>query len=209
MRAAAALLAALLPLLAPAGEPVAFGRDTPQQLANGDEATTAQLASFLYGSLYTDEQIVVPEQLKHRAGELAAMTTDLDPRVRVQGSFALALIGRGEVLTRTAFEPVVGSPPYEKANAVFLRCAVQHQCPAAVAALRKLGAAPEKKAKPARLANLEATLLLSLIQQDGFAEYVDALKTKDPGQLDALAVAKRRHELTFPRATPAPGTRPR
>jgi len=196
-RLAPLAIAAFATLGVGAGEPVGFGRDTPAQLAEAADASTAQLASFLYGSLFTDDQIVVPEQLKRRAGELAAMSTDLDPRVRVQGSFALALIGRGEVLTRTAFEPVVGSPPFEKANAVFLTCAVRRQCPAAVVALRKMGAAPAKKAKTPQLANLEATLLLSLIQQDGFAAYVDSLKTKDLGQQDALAVAKRRHAATF------------
>jgi hypothetical protein len=186
--------------VAAAGEPVAFGRDTPAQIASSDEATTSQMASFLYGSLFTEEQIVVPEALKRRAGELAAMTTDLNPVVRVQGSFALAVIGRGEVLTRTAFEPVTGAPAFEKANSVFLRCAVRRECQAAVVKLREMGAQPAKKAKPPQLANLEAVLLLSLIQQSGFAAYVDSLKTQDPGQQDALAVAKRRHAATFPQA---------
>lgn len=194
-----AVAATLLSLGAAAGEPVAFGRDTPAQIASSDEATTAQMASFLYGSLFTDEQIVVPEALKRRAGELAAMSTDLNPLARVQGSFALAVIGRGEVLTRTAFEPVTGAPPFEKANAAFLRCAVRRECPAAILKLREMGSQPAKKAKPPQLANIEAVLLLSLIQQSGYAEYVDSLRTKEPGQQDALAVAKRRHAATFGR----------
>ena len=199
-RGAILVLAVLGCGAAAAGEPIGFGRETPAQIAASDEATTAQMASILYGSLYTDEQLVVPEGLKRRAGELAAMSTDLNPLLRVHGAFALAVIGRGEVLTRTAFEPVVGSPGFEKANAAFLRCAVRYECPAAVVRLRDLGAQLAKKAKPPRLANLEAVLLLSLIQQNGFAAYVDSLKTKDPGQLDALAVAKRRHAVTFPQA---------
>lgn len=200
VRSAAFLLALFGCGAAAAGEPVAFGRETPAQIAASDEATTGQMASFLYGSLYTEEQLVVPEALKRRAGELAAMSTDLDPLQRVQGAFALAVIGRGEVLTRTAFEPVVGSPGFEKANAAFLRCAVRRECQSAVARLRELGAEPAKKVKPAQLANIEAVLLLSLIQQNGYAAYVDSLKTKEPGQLEALAVAKRRHALTFPNA---------
>lgn len=197
----AALLLALVAAPALAGEPVAFGRTGPAATAfDPTAASTAQLASLLWGSLYSEVSIAVPDELKRRVGELAAMTTDLDPRVRVQGSFALALIGRGEVLTRTAYEPVVGSPSFERANAAFLRCAVQQDCQRAVQALRKLGAVPLKSGKPAQLDNVDAVLLLSLIQQDGYAAYVDSLKTKDPGQRAALAVAKQRHATTFPPA---------
>lgn len=185
-----------------AGAPVAFGTDVPSEAAKQQEATTAQLASFLFGSLYTEVELVVPDELRRRAGDLSAMAVDLDPLRRVHGTFALAVIGRGEVLTRTAFEPVTGSPDFEKANAAFVRCAVRRECPATIAALRNMGAVPAKKAKPKQLANLEAVLLLSLIQQKGFVAYVESLKalTKEPGQLAALEVAQQRHARTFPGA---------
>lgn len=187
---------------AQAGEPIAFGVDDPAKAAVAGEATTAQLASFLYESLFTEVQLTVPDELRRRAGDLSSMATDLDPVKRVHGAFALALIGRGEVLTRTAFEPVVGSPPFEKANAAFLSCAVRRECATSIKLLRQMGAAPQKKAKTKQLANVEAVMQLSLIKQDGFAAYVDSLKkkTKDPGQLAALEVARQRHAATFPGA---------
>lgn len=183
-----------------AGEPIGFGRDTSTSVADPENATTVQLAQFLWGSLYTDDALIVPPALKSRVGELSSMATDLDPNKRVHGAFALAVLGRGDALTRTAFAPVVGSPPFEKANAAFLACAVQGSCPAAVKRLRELALVPAKKSKPKRIENLEAVLLLSLIQQQGFAAFVDALPTQDPVQLEAIAVAKRRHEVTFPSA---------
>lgn len=200
LRPTALLLAAMVGGQAPAGEPVAFGVDDPAKAAVAGEATTAQLASFLYESLFTEVQITVPDELRRRAGDLSAMAVDLDPVKRVHGAFGLALIGRGEVLTRTAFEPVVGSPPFEKANAAFLACAVRQECAASVKLLRQMGAVAQKKSRTKQLANVEAVMQLSLIKQEGFAAYVGSLKakTRDPGQLAALEVALQRHARTFP-----------
>ena len=56
-------------------------------------------------------------------------------------------------------------------------------------------AGSEEKGKAVKLVQPQATF-----QQDGFPVYVDSLKTKDPGQQYALAVAKRRYAATFPTA---------
>jgi len=210
MQAWAFMVAVCCTGMASAGEPIAFGQDAGAEVDPRDQPT-AQLATTLFRGLYSETRMTAPDELRRRVGELAAMSTDLDPRMRVQGAFALGVIGRGDVLSLTAFVPVAGAPPFEHANAAFLRCAVRRDCVSAVAQLRALATTPAKDAgkgrggakgggKGGKLHNLEAVLLLSLIKQDGYATFVDSLRTEDPAALQALAVAKARHALTFPDA---------
>jgi len=172
--------------------------------AGGAEATTAQLASYLFESLATEERIEVPPELARRVGDLSRMAVDLDPLARIHGTFALVVLGRGELLTLTAFEPPEGAAPVELAVAAFARCAVRGRCAESVAALRKLGAV-KAKGKGKRLATPEAVLILSLIAQPGYAKWVDHLEVRNPVQRELFELAKRRHAATFGVAEGAPG----
>lgn len=180
---------------------VAFGAG----VTGAAEATTAQLASFLFESLATEERVEVPNELHRRVGDLSRMAVDLDPVARTHANFALALMGRGELLTLMAFEPPEGAAPVELAVAAFARCVVRARCPESITALRNLGAVKAKKGKGRRLATPEAALLLSLISQRDYAGWVDRLAVKNPHQVEMLEIAKRRHATLFGSTSSATG----
>lgn len=159
------------------------------------EASTAQLLSFVVESLATDEEVILPDELRRRTGEIIGLATDLDPTARAYAVITLALMDRGDLITPAGYAPPEKGQPLERIAAAFARCQGGKDCAAAVAYLRLKGGELNKKGS--RLRFPEAVELVSLLPQDGFAAWADALATKDPGQRDMIEVARQRHAAKF------------